>query len=308
VAVDSCGNQSDECCQTITVESCPCTFTIGGWGTECPDPAPEGHPGCIRDEYFDFVFPGGTVSIGHPSGHTATWTSSQAIADFLPDGTTPGVLDQDYVNPIETSAGVLASQILALRLNVEYSCAGVFTLGFPTAGDCLGDAQVPSECSNGLFDGLTVYEFLAVADSVVGGLSVAGVTPSDVNYTATCLNESGSECDPFAIHYFDSDGEAGINLAKPSSDQIPTVFSLGQNQPNPFNPVTEIQFGLPVDSHVRLVIYSVTGQKVVTLVDEHRQAGMYNVTWNGSTAASGIYFYRLEAGDFVETKKMMLIK
>ena len=57
-----------------------------------------------------------------------------------------------------------------------------------------------------------------------------------------------------------------------------------------------------------MVIYNVTGQKVVTLIDENRQAGMYNVTWNGSTAASGVYFYRLEAGDFVETRKMMLIK
>jgi hypothetical protein len=308
IAVDSCGNESAECTQTITVEPCPCTFTIGGWGTECPDPAPEGHPGCIRDEFFDFVFPGGTVMIGHPSGHTATWTSSQAIADFLPDGSTPGVLDQDYVDPLETSAGVLASQVLALRLNVEYSCAGVLTLGFPTAGNCLGDAEVPSGCSNGLFDGLTVNEFLAVADSVVGGLNVAGVTPSDVNYTATCLNELGADCDPYAIYFFDSDGGADVNLAKPSSDQIPTVFSLDQNQPNPFNPVTEISFGLPVDSHVRLVIYNVTGQKVTTLVDENRQAGMHTVIWNGSTAASGIYFYRLEAGSFVETRKMMLIK
>jgi hypothetical protein len=307
IAVDSCGNESDECCQTITVEPCPCTFTIGGWGTECPDPAPEGHPGCIRDEYFDFVFPGGSVSIGHPDGHTATWTSSQAIADFLPDGSTPGVLDQDYLNPDTTSAGVLASQILALRLNVEYSCAGVFTLGFPTAGDCLGEATVPDYCSNGMFDGLTVYEFLALADSVVAGLNVPGVTPSDVNYTATCLNESGSDCDPFAYLIFDPD-EGSASLAKPATDQIPTVFSLGQNKPNPFNPVTEIQFGLPTDSHVRLVIYNVTGQKVTTLVDEHRQAGMHTVIWNGSSAASGIYFYRLEAGDFVETKKMMLIK
>lgn len=307
VATDDCGNESDPCCQTITVEPCPCTFTIGGWGTECPNPDPGGHPGCIRDEFWDIVFPGGSVMIGNSDGYTATWTSSQAVADFLPDGSTPDVLDQDYVDPTETSAGVLASQILGLRLNVEYSCAGIFSiLGVPDAGDCYGDVLV-SSCGFGLFDDLTVYEFLALADSVVAGLEVSGVTPSQVNNTATCLNQLHDDCDPFPYQAI-LPGGGEVNLARPSAEEIPTVFSLGQNHPNPFNPITEISFGLPVDSHVRLDIYNIRGQRVVTLIDGHYQAGMHTVMWDGTSAASGVYLYKIQADDFIETKKMLLLK
>ncbi|UCC79135.1 MAG: T9SS type A sorting domain-containing protein, partial [Candidatus Zixiibacteriota bacterium] len=310
IATDYCGNSSDTCYQTVTVEPCPCTFTIGGWGTECPDQGQaDWHPGCIRDEYWDDVFGvGGSVSIGHASGFTATWTSSQAVADFLPDGSTPGVLDSNYVDPLTTPAGVLASQILGLRLNVEYSCAGIFSiLGVPTAGECLGDILVPESCANGLFTGLTVYQFLAVADSVVAGLTVSGVTPSDVNYTATCLNELHSDCDPFPYTSSILDNKAN-NSARPSTSQIPTVFSLGQNYPNPFNPITEFEFGIPTATHVTLDVFNIMGQKVTRLVDGYHEPGMYNVIWNGTNASSGVYFYRIEAGDYIETRKMLLLK
>jgi hypothetical protein len=307
-ATDACGNTSDTCYQTITVEPCPCTFTIGGWGSECPDVDPEGQPGCIRDNYWDVVFGvGGSVMIGHPDGFTATWTSSQAVADFLPHGGTPGVLTQDYVDPLETSANVLASQILALRLNVEYSCAGIFSiLGFPSAGDCYGNALVPESCANGLFNGMTVYEFLALADSTVAGLNT-GFSPSDVNYTATCLNEFESDCDPYAPTSSSIEGET-MKSARPTAGNIPTVFSLGQNYPNPFNPRTEFQFGIPTGSHVTLDIFNIMGQKVTRLVDGYHEPGMYNVSWDGTNSASGVYFYRIEAGDYIEMRKMLLLK
>ncbi len=247
--------------------------------------------------------------IGHAGGFTATWNSSQAVADFLPDGSTPGVLDQDYVDPITTSAGVLASPILGLRLNVEYSCAGIFSiLGVPDAGDCYGELTIPTSRANGIFDDMTVNEFLVKANTVVAGMNVPGITPSDVNYTASCLNELHSDCDPFPWNSGFNYDDNRVNLARPSSDLIPTVFSLGQNHPNPFNPITEITFGLPVDSHVKLEIFSITGQKVTTVIAEQRSAGMHTVIWNGSDVASGIYLYRIEATDFIETKKMLLLK
>jgi len=87
----------------------------------------------------------------------------------------------------------------------------------------------------------------------------------------------------------------------------PSVTLLG-NYPNPFNPATEISFSLPSASHVKLEIFNVMGQKVGTLVDGQLEAGEHVVRWDGSEAASGVYFYRLQAGDFVETKKMMLLK
>lgn len=94
---------------------------------------------------------------------------------------------------------------------------------------------------------------------------------------------------------------------------LPTEFAMSQNVPNPFNPSTQIQFALPKDAQVNLSIYNVLGQHVTTLVDDMMRAGRQTVTWDGADAtgtqvASGVYFYKLRAGDFSDTKKMLLLK
>ncbi|MBU8934907.1 MAG: FG-GAP repeat protein [candidate division Zixibacteria bacterium] len=89
---------------------------------------------------------------------------------------------------------------------------------------------------------------------------------------------------------------------------LPTVYTLSQNYPNPFNPVTEITFTLPQASRVRLEVFNMLGQEVSTIYDGGLKAGVHSFTWDGSSVASGVYFYRLTAGNFVETKKMVLIK
>jgi hypothetical protein len=98
-----------------------------------------------------------------------------------------------------------------------------------------------------------------------------------------------------------------------NSDILPTKFALNQNYPNPFNAGTVLGFDLPTASHVKLTVFNVLGQQVNTLVDEELVAGSHTVEWDGTThsgdmAATGVYFYRIDAGDFVETKKMMLLK
>jgi thermitase len=94
---------------------------------------------------------------------------------------------------------------------------------------------------------------------------------------------------------------------------IPQEFFLSQNYPNPFNPETEIKYALPQDCDVKLVIYNILGEKVRVLVDEHQTAGFKTVRWagrnqNGEEVGSGVYFYRLEANELSEAKKMILIK
>jgi hypothetical protein len=89
---------------------------------------------------------------------------------------------------------------------------------------------------------------------------------------------------------------------------LPSEFALHQNYPNPFNPMTEISFSLPNASDVKLEIYNTMGQRVATLVDDRLPAGTHSVTWDASSKASGIYFYRLMAGDFAATRKMLLLK
>ncbi len=92
------------------------------------------------------------------------------------------------------------------------------------------------------------------------------------------------------------------------NEDIPTSFSLEQNYPNPFNPSTTIQFGLPEAAIVRLEVFNVLGQRVKELVTEQLSAGFHAVPFNATDLSSGIYIYRIQAGTFVETKKMTLIK
>lgn len=92
------------------------------------------------------------------------------------------------------------------------------------------------------------------------------------------------------------------------STEIPSEYSLSQNYPNPFNPSTVVRFSLSVVSNVILKVYDMQGREVETLVNEKLQAGTYQADWNASAYSSGVYFYKLTAGDFSETKRMLLIK
>lgn len=92
------------------------------------------------------------------------------------------------------------------------------------------------------------------------------------------------------------------------SQEIPNVFFIDQNYPNPFNPNTNIKFGLPKASLVKLTVFDVLGREVSVLVNEKLDAGVFSVDWNAGKFPSGIYFYRIEAGDFIKTAKMILVK
>jgi len=88
----------------------------------------------------------------------------------------------------------------------------------------------------------------------------------------------------------------------------PKTYVLGQNYPNPFNPVTTIEYSIPLSSHVTLKVYDMLGKEVAEIVNKVQNTGTYIVNWDASGFSSGIYFYRLSAGSFVETKKMILTK
>jgi hypothetical protein len=91
-------------------------------------------------------------------------------------------------------------------------------------------------------------------------------------------------------------------------NSVPAAYSLSQNYPNPFNPVTKIKYAIPKPGLVKLMIYDVLGREVTVLVNELKQAGIYSVSFDASSYTSGVYFYKLEAGDFTEVKKMVLMK
>jgi hypothetical protein len=102
-----------------------------------------------------------------------------------------------------------------------------------------------------------------------------------------------------------------VNIVTDIADNaslLPQEFALRQNHPNPFNPITIINYQLPITNDVDLSIYNMLGQKVATLVNERKQVGYHHVEWDASGFASGVYYYRIEAGEFVDVKKMILLR
>jgi hypothetical protein len=99
-----------------------------------------------------------------------------------------------------------------------------------------------------------------------------------------------------------------ITSVETSPGGTPTAFELSQNYPNPFNPGTTIKYELPASSMVRLSVYDMLGREVSVLVNERRDAGVHEVRFDGSNLASGVYFYRLQAGDFVQSKSLLILK
>lgn len=92
------------------------------------------------------------------------------------------------------------------------------------------------------------------------------------------------------------------------SEGFPSEYKLGQNYPNPFNPSTVISWQLPVSGLVSLKVYDILGNEAVTLVNEEKPAGVYKITYDASGLPSGVYFYKLQTGEFIETKKMILVR
>ncbi len=98
---------------------------------------------------------------------------------------------------------------------------------------------------------------------------------------------------------------AGISS---TGGEVPSSYILKQNYPKPFNPTTVINYQLPASNFASLKIYDVLGNKVATLVNEKQNSGTYSVDWNASNYSGGVYFYKLIAGEFTQTKKMILQK
>lgn len=122
------------------------------------------------------------------------------------------------------------------------------------------------------------------------------------------LSVSGNHLDTYGDPVLVQSGGFVITGVENSEVHIPEQFSLSQNYPNPFNPSTTIQYSVPKESNVTLKVFDILGKEVATLVNEEKNVGVYTVNFNASQLKSGIYFYTLQVGSFIETKKMILIK
>jgi len=114
------------------------------------------------------------------------------------------------------------------------------------------------------------------------------------------------------VSHFPDTGWVVMNVLPPTvnveNGNIPLHFDLTQNYPNPFNPITKIKYQIPQQLFVTIKVFDVLGNEIVTLVQEEKEAGGYELTWKAENLTSGIYYYRITAGDFIQTKKMVLLK
>ncbi len=144
---------------------------------------------------------------------------------------------------------------------------------------------------------------------IIGFVQGRGTT-SEVQRYAFSDNAAPSGSVLYRLKQVDFDGTVSYSPIVETVVGAPTTFALNQNYPNPFNPQTRIGYRLPAASDVKLELYDMLGRKLATLVNARQEAGSYLIALNSQTLnlASGMYFYRLQAGSFVETKKMMLMK
>jgi uncharacterized repeat protein (TIGR02543 family) len=148
-----------------------------------------------------------------------------------------------------------------------------------------------------------VGQFVDGQDNLVSGKSIT----LELKLNAVYSVENTLTCAGAAIFDAKSRWQEKRNFGNNQTAAI-TEYKLYNNFPNPFNPSTEIYYQLPTDGNVKLKIYNMMGQEIMTLVNEFKEKGMYDITFNAGKLASGMYIYKLEAGSFVQVKKMILTK
>jgi hypothetical protein len=192
-----------------------------------------------------------------------------------------------------------------------------------------GDVGNGTEWFNGLIDEVSVWNKALTQSQIQtlmnDSLSAAYYQTSDSGLVAYWkfdeledlgINSDGADdVRDLSIYgnHIDLEGDAFIEIGGPTgvesiSNEIPTEYSLEQNYPNPFNPSTKIEYSVPEQSFVQLKVYDILGNEVATLVSEDQAAGNYRADFSGINLTSGTYFYKIQVGSFIETKKMILIK
>jgi subtilisin-like proprotein convertase family protein len=232
---------------------------------------------------------------------------------YVPDNNPTGITDSIFV----AAGGNLQDIKVALIMNHTYAGDMRITLINPLGTSVMLTPNSGTQSGN---DIITVFDM--TADSTIS-YSSASIAPP---YTPRI-----KPANPFAPLYGQNAGGWwklkfvdvaagdvgyvsgwGIAPQYPTgtviNTQTPYTYELAQNYPNPFNPSTSIKYSVALDNITKLVVYDITGREVSTLINGFKKAGNYEITFDASKLASGVYFYKLESGSYTETKKMMLIK
>ena len=239
---------------------------------------------------------GNVYVTGGSYGGTAGGFSDYATVKYNSDGVEQWAARYSYPN-----AGI--DEAVSIALDEE---GNIYVGGF-SQSETLNDYAAIKYNANGEEQWVARYNGSANSNDMIAAIAVD--EQSNVYVTGTSRG-AGTVEDYVTIKYSQKTSDV-----QTISSEIPDNFTLFQNYPNPFNPTTKIKFAVPfVEKHrdaslpLTLKIYNILGNEVATLVDEYKPAGTYEIEFNVSGLASGIYYYQLSAGSFSETKKMILLK
>ena len=210
-----------------------------------------------------------------PTG-AATVKTDNPVIGANPNLTNPPNSNYSAMTTTSISAGTAISLNIT-RLNNCY----VLTPGTYKLGEIRFNRINPAGCIR-----LTIRTTSVIQDSITQWFNPADWT---ITNDTTCIR---------------LDTLVGIA----GNEEIPTVFKLYTNYPNPFNPSTTIKYDIPRSSFVQMTIYDILGRELDKLINQQLSAGRYEIVWDGSNYASGTYFYKLEAGTFTDIKKMVIVK
>ncbi len=192
----------------------------------------------------------------------------------------------------------------------------------PDSGAATVNGQVKDNSGNPL-EGAIVYAtdlnsqtFSYGVTDINGNYTISGLVPGTYTVNSDAYGFSSTSSSTSSVDYntnFSSSASftmtpENITSVKETQPNILSNFKLNQNYPNPFNPTTIISYQIPYESKVVLKVFNILGDEVATLVNENKAAGNYNVSFNASNLSSGVYFYQIKAGSFVDTKKLVLLK
>ena len=261
-----------------------------------------------------------------------TWISTGSQMASFPSAGTWTTADSEQPRDVPLKIGIGGIAAGSGSYSIDWIRARKYAPAAPVASNGL-ESSAPAGPGNSLTatvlgstsirinwtDIATNEDKYRIERSLNGGASwsLRDSVPANSNqYTDVGLTENTQYC--YRVHALNCIGQSANSNAVCSTttytgiiqkgNEIPTVFNLYQNFPNPFNPVTIISYELPITSYVELRVFDFLGREVVTLVNEQLKPGIYEVSFDGSKYASGIYFYRIIAGDYVKEMKMVLVK
>ena len=215
------------------------------------------------------------------------------------NATTPMMGADEYVAPLPVEiASFTATMVNSDNAELSWSTATeVQNVGFQIERKTVGQAFLP----------VSQTRMSDLPWTKIAFVSGAGISNSPKNYSFTDMKLAPGYY-AYRLKQINKDGTYKYSQEVEVAVEAPRVFALEQNYPNPFNPATRIQYSVTGNQKVMLKVYDILGREVATLVNEQKSPGTYEVNFNGSKLASGIYYYRLQSGSNVAMKKMVMVK